>query len=103
MRQLTNQERELTIKGIDKIDLELKNLDELLDMANSQRNFNLTRRDFEDKIRPFNRKREDEEFEAMIKNLQSDIKSKEFSKNQMTKQIENGVEEKTADKMPGID
>jgi len=94
LRQLDEKEKERTLKGIDRLNKEIKDIEESLSMKELQANYLKVKREFEDRVRPFNRKIEDDELKITTENLQEQINQKEFAIKSMLKQINEGVEVK---------
>ena len=95
MRQLTNQEKKMTERGIVKVTKELEIMREELAYNKAIVELQNVNRDFEDKWREFKRNRKDEEDRKMLEAMENEVKIKEHSRYEMTKHLEEGVKEKS--------
>lgn len=100
MRQLTKQEKEMTEKGIKNCDKQLKEFFKRLELVKLQQNFIMQKREYEDKVRPFNREIEDKEWNNALSEVESQIKLTTEKIEVMNNQLKNGVEIKKEFKEP---
>jgi len=94
MRQLNNDERELTEKGIKRMEVELKELKENLEYNKDLKSKEKFLRNFDDVWRDRLRKRKDKEDEKTLKQMKAIIDEKEKTVKQMNKHLTEGVEKK---------
>jgi CRISPR/Cas system-associated exonuclease Cas4 (RecB family) len=99
-RQLTETEKELTLKGIEKNKEQLINLNNSLEIMQLHKEFLIKKRAYEDKVRPFNREKEDLEIENSIVGYNAEIKLKEDIIKELNNQLNEGVEMKENSDMP---
>ena len=93
-RQLTKQEKELTIKGIDFRKKKIEETKKALNITKLHKEFLIKKREYEDAVRPFNREAEDKELEKTIKGYSEELKISEDTIKELENQLNNGVEQK---------
>jgi len=91
-RKLTKTEKTLTEKGIERRKKQISSAKENLKVYERQEEFLKTKREYEDYVRPFNRKAEDKAMTDAIEKLTSDIDLAEKDIESMTKHLKEGVE-----------
>ncbi len=93
-RKLTTEEREYTKKGIKLMTKELESYEEELSVYSATLTYLLQKREYENKIRPFNERTQDNEFIGKVKMMNLKImeatKSVQIAKDTLI----NGVEKK---------
>lgn len=95
-RQLTEEERNQTVKGIDKLKKELEDINESFTMQSEGYNFWVRKCVFEDKIKPYNRKQEEKTYKDNMNALDERAKQVKYAISEMRNQLTNGVEKKEA-------
>lgn len=93
-RQLNREERALTQRNLKKTKEEQSIVQEELTMQELLYDFTLKKREFEDKIRPFQRKMELKQNEANLNMLKSKLKEMDFAVEVSEKQLKEGVDKK---------
>lgn len=94
MRKLTDEERELTEKGIKRVEKDLIFLEEDLEYNKAVLNLQQIQREFEDNWRERRRRRKDDDDAKMIKLLENEIENKKLNLQAMNEQLTDGVKEK---------
>lgn len=94
MRQLTEDEANLTKKGIKRIGLEVSELLASLDYNKAIIELQKQKREFDDKYKDYLRTQKDKQDKELIKQEEDIIKSKQQTIEQMQKHLDYGVEEK---------
>lgn len=94
MRKLNKIETELTTKNVKKAKEKLIRLKEDLLIYQETQLFQKTKREYDDKVRPLNRKKEDEQLKNIITEIKSQILMSEEGIKVSEKQLNEGVEVK---------
>jgi putative cell wall-binding protein len=94
MRQLTKQEREATLKGIERVKKELELAGKNVAVTQMTINHVKANREYEDGTREYRREIEDMQYEEAMKNYKSDLLIAQQKLKDLNDQLENGVEEK---------
>jgi hypothetical protein len=94
LRELTEKEREMTIKGIAYRKELLVQAQEALDMSEVHRQFVNQKREYEDRVRPFNRANEDKQINNTIKENSAEVKINQEVIDELERQLKEGVEVK---------
>jgi len=98
-RQLSKDEKEITKRVVDAKIKEIGKIIEFIKITKKHDEFTKQKREYEDFVKPFNRKKEDEEIENQLKMLNSDLKMNQESIKTAQSQLKEGVEQK---KMVGV-
>lgn len=93
-RKLTEEERSFTEKGLKNMKGELINYQEELNIYEDSFKFVFSKRIYEDKIRPFNRKEENKQWRAKIVLANSKIQEVTKSIKDLEIQLKQGVNQK---------
>jgi len=94
-RQLDEKERKLSEKSIDRLDIEIDELQENLEYNKALLDKQAYLRDFDDTWRQFLRDQKDKEDEKLLDQMKSLIDDKKRTVEQLQKQINEGVEKPT--------
>ena len=94
MRKLTNQEKELTNKGIARLKKEISDIENMQEIFSLRIEFMKVKEKYEMKMIPFKTESEVEEAEKTIGECKSKIDGNKKSIEEMEKHIKFGVEEK---------
>ncbi len=93
-RQLTREERGVTERALKGQEKKLTELKEDKDMAEETIKFELAKRAYNDKVRPYTRKREDTTHEKQLKDIQYVIDETQQVVDITQDQLNNGIEQK---------
>ena len=99
-RELTKEELNLTTRAIEKMKKETVDAKESISLTKKQIEYIKVKREYEDMIKPYNRKQQDTEHEKALKMANQAIESNKINTKELEKQIKEGVEIK---KMNGVD
>jgi len=94
IRQLDPKERELTVGGIARLENEIEELAEVQIVQIARKEYNKAKVKYEELIRPYNNKVETDEINKVLKEIESQLKMKKMSIEQMKIQLNKGVEVK---------
>jgi len=92
MRQLNEDETELTIKGIARLQDEAEEMQGNLDYNKAIKDKEKFLRAFDDRWRDYLRFRKDEEDDKLLKQMKEMINQKKYTIKEMEKQLKEGVE-----------
>ena len=93
-RKLTNEEYEQTEKGISRVKKEIKDLGEQIAVLSIHQEYRDKKREYEDFVRPHNRKREDHELKTAMNAATAQMKDAQDNLKAMQKHLEEGVDVK---------
>jgi len=93
-RQLDREERGLTERNLKKREEEIEEMKEQFEMTTESIIFDQVKRDYNDKVRPFQRKVEDKRNEDQLKSMTNGIRETENVIEVTKKQLKEGVDEK---------
>ncbi|MHA1876740.1 MAG: DUF5320 domain-containing protein [Promethearchaeota archaeon] len=91
-RQLFNEEKEMTEKGIEKLKEQINELEEQLKLIDAQIKYIKAKRKYEDITKPIIRKNQDKEIKNAQKSVELDIKSNKNTIQNLMNQLKEGVE-----------
>jgi len=91
-RELDTEEVKKSLKGIERIENELKDLKETINYNKKTIDFQKIQDEYQDFIRPYVKKKKDIENKKAMDYLNQDLKSKMSIVNNLKEQIEKGVE-----------
>ena len=92
MRELTPEELDKTNKGIDRLEKEIGNMKIALEFNERTIAFQKTQNEYQDYIRPYLRKKKEEEDKKKTDFLSQDLMSTKATLNNLHDQVKNGVE-----------
>lgn len=95
-RKLTKQERELTKKGLENRQKEIEDLEEAIIVNKKHQEFLEFQRDYEDVLRPYNRKVEDSNLDIKIRTFEEKLKLAKIDVKNLNSQLKDGVNVKKA-------
>lgn len=93
-RKLTDEEFKLTNFGIKKREKEIVDLDESIMVNEKHLIFTKAQRDYEDSLRPYNRKIEDKNFKLKLATFNEQLTLSKMDLKNLKSQLRNGVEVK---------
>ena len=94
-RQLTDTEKSLTKKGVAKRETEITETKQSLEIYRKQQTYINTKREYEDYVRPFNRKAEDNAIDKAILKCEADLKIATTDLENLNTQLTEGIEKNT--------
>lgn len=93
-RELDETEKKLCKKGIEKRKREIEDLEEAIMVNNRHREFTMAQRDYEDSLKPYNRKVEDKNHIIKMKTYEEKLELAKLDLKNLKKQLKEGVEVK---------
>jgi hypothetical protein len=94
MRELNEEEKTLTEKGLDRVNKEKAEYVRALEVTKYHKEFLEQKRKYDDYMRPFNRDKEDKDLDTTIKGYESEIRLADEKIKSMNSQLNEGVEVK---------
>lgn len=94
MRQLNEEEKTMTEKGLDRVNKEKAEYQRALEVTKYHKEFLESKRKYDDFMRPFNRDKEDKDLDTTIKGYESEIRLCEEKIKSMSSQLNEGIPEK---------